>query len=83
MASIKHHTSYARFTVTQRTTMPRNNPTGMGSATALRFRKMANDIQMFNQSNYDDRYQHHINSPTYPPQSTSSHFGQMMRNLFR
>jgi hypothetical protein len=65
--------------------MSSNNPTGMGDVTAMRFRKMARDIQMFNQSNQDNKYfyhHQHSNSTTYPSSPTSA-FGRFINNLFR
>ena len=67
--------------------MSANNPTGMGDVTAIRFRKMARDIQMFNQSNGDDKYyrqqhRHQSNSANHPS-SSASVFGRFINNLFR
>jgi hypothetical protein len=67
--------------------MSANNPTGMGDVTAMRFRKVARDIQMFNQSNQEDKYfrqqyRHHSNSADRPS-SSASVFGRFINNLFR
>jgi len=64
--------------------MSANNPTGMGDITAMRFRKMARDIQMYNQSNQDNKYfyHHHSNSAAYSS-SPVTLIERFIQNLFR
>jgi hypothetical protein len=66
--------------------MSSNNPTGMSNATAIRFRKMARDIQMYNKSNHSNNYDYHHQSNTtiHAKQPTPSFsIESFIHNLFR
>jgi hypothetical protein len=65
--------------------MSSNNPTGMGDITALRFRKMARDIQMynsFNQNNNSYSYQQ-SNTIGYAPYPHRPFIERVILNIFR
>jgi hypothetical protein len=61
--------------------MSANNPTGMGDITAMRFRKIARDIQMYNQDN-KYFYHHHSNSAAYSS-SPITLIERFIQNIFR
>jgi len=64
--------------------MSSNNPTGMGNATAARFRKVARDIEMYNKYNQSDNYdhRHQSNKTTYATKTAPSLLQSFMFDLF-